>query len=213
MEQSTRSNQFSLPDALSFGFSALFKNFFPILGLLAALVGGFFLIWVLGILGGVVGVFTTLLMPIHLVWYAIAMSLLLLLSGIVLSIAYIKGMLQIHDYHKVTWNQLLTGINWFNALFGLLIFILGMGIGFILLVIPGYIFVTRYYFFPYLLLENYGSIGDCFGQAARLSKGIRWKLFFLTIMQSFLGSLIILLPALTLTNMHMYRELQGKAQK
>lgn len=210
MKEKSNSNHFSLADALSYGFSTFFKRFLPIFKLACALLSGwllFILIVGMGNLSNLINIstpFTSLFSFLHII------AILFLFFSFITIIAYIKGMLQIHDNGTIIWNKLLTDINWLKVICGMLIFSMLAIIFTAFFIIPVYIFVIRYYFFPYLLIENFGSIGDCFHEAARMSKGIRWKLFALFLIQSFLDSFIVIVPALTLANVWLYRKIQNK---
>ncbi|HEX7042563.1 MAG TPA: hypothetical protein VF189_04915, partial [Patescibacteria group bacterium] len=56
-------------------------------------------------------------------------------------------------------------------------------VGFILLIFPGIYFFTKYYFAIYIYIDKKGSIKEAFEESAKLTKGIKMRLFYLSILQ------------------------------
>jgi hypothetical protein len=70
-------------------------------------------------------------------------------------------------------------------------FLVGLGVvaGFILLIVPGFMWLTRWYVFaPVCVVEQKGPLGSM-KRSAELTKGSRWKLFAIFIIIMLVGSL------------------------
>lgn len=74
-----------------------------------------------------------------------------------------------------------------NILFGLLV-----AFGFILLIIPGFYFMLKYMFVPYLIVDKEMTVGDAFKRSAEITKGKKPMLFFYMIGLSIFAALGVL---------------------
>lgn len=102
-----------------------------------------------------------------------------------------------------------------NLLFGLM-----MTVGILLFIIPGIYLGLKYWFTPYIFVDN-PKIGiiEAFKESARITKGVKWKLFLLGILQTLImlaGVLALLVgsaiavPINYLSDIYVYRKLSAK---
>ncbi|HEX7042408.1 MAG TPA: hypothetical protein VF189_04100, partial [Patescibacteria group bacterium] len=94
-----------------------------------------------------------------------------------------------------------------------------IGVGFLLFIFPGIYFFTKYYFVSYIYVDKKGSIKEAFEESAKLTKGIKMRLFYLSILQllimlggvlTLVVGLFVALPLNSLSDFYIYRKLLKK---
>ncbi|HYD93092.1 MAG TPA: DUF975 family protein [Candidatus Paceibacterota bacterium] len=97
-----------------------------------------------------------------------------------------------------------------------LLLLLIVGIGFLLLIVPGLILAMMFFFAGYLVVDRGLNPIAALKESYRLTKGNRWKLFLLTLavaglailgMIPLLLGLLIVVPVTGLASVHAYRTL------
>lgn len=93
--------------------------------------------------------------------------------------------------------------------------------GFLLLIVPGLIWLVSYWFFPYALIDGERGAKAAFAEAKRISKGVRGHLFLLILVSGILNiagvlayfvGLFITIPVTVLAAAHVYRILQKRLE-
>ena len=79
----------------------------------------------------------------------------------------------IGDFFKIGFGK------FFESLGASILYILGITIGFIILIIPGIYFLVGWFYVPYLILDKNASVGEAFTESMRLvhNKSGWWKTF------------------------------------
>lgn len=153
------------------------------------------------------------------------------LAGVILSIlgyaiqllfglGLISVSLKMYDGEKPSYKELyLHGTLFWQYLGVTVIYSLAMLVGFILLVIPGIWVTCTYFFAPYVLFEKKIGIKEAFKESARLTKGNKWKifgLFIINILLSLLGfvvfgvGLLVTMPLTLMAYVYVYKQLSTK---
>jgi len=95
-----------------------------------------------------------------------------------------------------------------------------VGVGLILLIVPGIIWSLRYLFVPYLIMERKLSPFEALKESARITYGHKWQLLGLlglTMLINILGAILLLvgllvsIPVSALAMVHAYRTLSATA--
>jgi len=143
------------------------------------------------------------------------------LLGFVVSIYADIGMrsfaLKAHDEPEAVELDDLIHLHTFWRYLGMnILFIVGVVIGFILLIVPGIILAIGWSFAPYLVIEQGAGPVDALKRSWELTKGNRWTLFLLGLALigiNILGfcavfvGLLVTLPVTTFAGVHAYRTL------
>lgn len=104
----------------------------------------------------------------------------------------------------------------------LIIFGIGTFVGILLVIIPGCIFLSVYYFYTYGILDKKMTIIESFKFSARLTKGVRLKLFGILFLLglfnlvgffAFFVGLLITYPISLLCISHIYEKLSLESHK
>jgi len=134
-------------------------------------------------------------------------------------IGYIKILLKLYDgeevnprdifgYHNLLWNFLLQSI-----LYGVIVIV-----GFILLIIPGIIFIIKYGYASYFVIDQNMKPIDAMKASSRITYGNKWKiaLFGICILAAnilggllFVVCLLVTMPLTALASIHVFRILSG----
>ncbi len=120
------------------------------------------------------------------------------------------------DVHKASFNDLWNPVPFLRYLGVSVLLAIILGIGFVLLIIPGIILMLVFFFSGYLVIDtNIGPVASL-KESARLTKGNRWKLFLLVLAMTllfilgmipvFLG-LLVTAPVIAIAGIHAYRTL------
>ncbi len=199
-------NRFSKKEALKFGWH-VFKNNtkFFISVLLIIIIISF------------VGSRLTNFFEKYSFFVSFLISLIVFALIILMNIGFIKILLKLHDQEKPEISDLFNHYNLFPKYFvAILIYSLIVLLGLIFLIIPGVIFLIKYYFVEYFVVDKgYGPI-QALRQAAKIIKG-NWLNFFvfllilllinlLTIFTLFLG-LFVTIPVTSMAIAYAYRKL------
>jgi len=101
-----------------------------------------------------------------------------------------------------------------NIVYGLIVCV-----GLLLFIVPGFIWMVSYWFFPYVLIDKELGVWVALSEAKRISKDVRWELFkFMMVMGAlniagvltFFVGLFITIPITAVATAHVYRQLVNK---
>lgn len=105
--------------------------------------------------------------------------LVMMLVQALIKIAWTTITLDIVDGKTAGWADAKTNVHlWWKFVLGNILYGIIVNIGFLLLIIPGIYFATKYQFFTFALIDNKDlGIWDAFKESARVTNGAKWKLF------------------------------------
>lgn len=206
--------RFSVSNALQTGFKLTIDNAFLLifktnLLIIGLFVGGFILSMPL--------LFLTMKLPIM----PFIIFLAWLFFYLAIELGYIKMTLNIYDFGIGTTNMLFSCFNIvFIYLIASLLYWVAVGIGFVLLIIPGIYFMLRLQFFPYFLIDKQAGIFDSLSKSWDLTQSATGDLFILFIVllaAKALGALIIFGSLLAIPFAHIamasaYRQLLASSK-
>jgi len=75
--------------------------------------------------------------------------------------------------------------NYWNALIGRVLVSIIIGLGFLILIVPGIIFACRLAFVPYLIIDRKMDVMEALGKSWEMTKGYGWQIFFMGIIAFF----------------------------
>ncbi|MDB5266896.1 MAG: hypothetical protein JWN89_711 [Parcubacteria group bacterium] len=145
-------------------------------------------------------------------------SILLFVLALFLQIGFMKSLLKIEEGQEPRWKDLVDHadllIRFFvaNLLYGILV-----GVGLVLLVIPGVYFMVKYLFVPLLTIDKKLGIKEAFKESARMTEGVKWKLIgflLVLVLANILGAvvfvvgLLVSVPVSALAYIHVYKKLR-----
>lgn len=152
------------------------------------------------------------------------LSLLLSLGVKVLGLLYILGLMKagllICENKKPRMVTLISEYRLLPRFIGgAFLYACGVGIGLILLVVPGIIWSIQYRFFPFFMLEDDKGVFDALKASSQMTEGLIWKLFVFylcLITINIVGALFFLvgifatIPVSLLATVHVYKKLSSK---
>ncbi len=215
---------FSISEALKFGFNTFFNNFrlfleanFFFVGLYVAM----YLIYALALyLRGNFTVSALSFSPVESMTaglFALMASYSLLFF--ILKEYYIFQMIRyglaLYDGQPVHWKSALEAKNFFSFFGARCLFFLKCLLGFLLFFIPGIYIYCRYFFTGFPIIEGKALTAHEDTQSAQeVTKGVRWKIFWFHVINSVLMGLVaitiigtLLIPIFILSTVHVYRTL------
>lgn len=151
-----------------------------------------------------------------------ALSFVISLAGWVAQMTTSLGLigvaLKIHDKKKTAYSDL---FKYFNLtipyLFASIIYSVIVITGLILLIIPGIIWSIKFQYFTYLMVDRKMGPIQALKESAKITKGVKWNLFFLKIIIGviniigalFLGiGLLVTIPIGIMAEAYVYRKLK-----
>lgn len=186
---------FSIREAISFGFRFFFKHFEIYCALLLISVLPFFL-----------NIFLLRPENIRLTFFLILLNLIIYY---LVSIAYRQVTLQLIHHGTISKNQILpSGLVIFKFLVAYyLMYHSIIAIGAIFLIIPGIYFLVKYEFVGLLIIDKNSSIIESFTKSSLLTYGCKWKLFFFNLLSILFALIPILYPFYIIAQIHVYNKL------
>ncbi len=139
---------------------------------------------------------------------------------IVALIGLVKISLKLYDNEKAKVSDIFSHYRlFFKYLIASIVYALIVLVGLILLIVPGIIFMLKYYFFDYFVVDKgYGPI-EALKKSAEITKGNRLNLFMFILLILFINilgmffffiGLIITIPITILATAFVYRKLSEK---
>ena len=146
------------------------------------------------LIGGLSWILDDLRTNIGGVWLIAGSIILEVAVGFLALISYLHALLKIARGQLLKWSDIVGGwgktVQFFVAM---IILFFAVGIGFLLLIVPGIYLSLRYSQVAYAVLDGKGILGS-FKYSALITKGVKWKLFLLWLVLgilSFVGSILI----------------------
>ena len=161
---------FNVGDAISYGWTAYWKNAGPMV--LITLV-----IFVVQLLISIVGSGTNGAAA------RVVLQLLSFVVGIVLAMGLIRASLAVCEGRKPEVSMLLQTDGFFNYLVAAILFGIAVFFGLVLCIIPGIIVAVVFHYFGYAIVQQpeLGAV-DALKRSAEITKGYRWQLFGLALL-------------------------------
>ncbi len=105
------------------------------------------------------------------------LSIVAAVLSILVSIGTLVITLKVCDGQPVTYGDLFARRDlFFRYLWGNLLYALIVALGFVLLIVPGFIFLIRYQFVPYLIVDRGAGASEALRMSAKLTDGVKWSL-------------------------------------
>jgi len=182
-------NDFSIDEALRFGWEKMKKYIWVYLGILAIIFA------ISYIFGGVEALLANIhIANLHQV-LVVLLNVLSFVASTIISIGLFKFTLKIVDGKKMSFTDIYSHYKYFwNYLGGEILYGLLVLAGFVLLIFPGVYWAIKYRFVPFLIVDQDMSIGESFKKSAEMTKGNKWTMFGF----SFVLKIVILLGFLAL---------------
>lgn len=151
----------------------------------------------------------------------IIISIATTIFRIIFDIGLINIALKINDKQKVEVEDLYSKYNLIlKYLIASILYGLMVGLGLILLIIPGIYLALRFQFFSYLIIDkNLGPI-EALKQSSKMTRGVKLQLLLFGIVSGLINmvgvlalivGLILTLPTTAIAQAHVYRKLLAKA--
>jgi uncharacterized membrane protein len=150
-------------------------------------------------------------------FFFVLINLVSYVINALLTLGLIAISLKIIRKQEATWKDLIGYSNILAAYIGAsILFGIGVFFGMLLLIVPGCIFLTVYSFYVYGLVDKKLKIMESFKHSARITKGVRWKLFGLCILLGlfnvvgflfFFVGILFTYPITLLVVAHVYQKL------
>jgi uncharacterized membrane protein len=221
-------SKFSIEEAIGFGWSTVKKSWTT---LIPAVIGLYFVSSLINKLisrGGTNALYTDGGFQVQNILSNLSGSLLTTIVSVIFSALVFKVCLQYVDGKATDFSTLFDGITpelLVKIIFASILFNIGLGIGLVLLVIPGIYFALRYSMVTYVIIDKNAGIKEAFDESARLTEGVKIQLIIfgiscllvclLGLIALFVG-LFVAIPVVSVAAAHVYRQLTktvGKAPK
>jgi uncharacterized membrane protein len=195
--------EFTIDNALSYGWDAMKANFVLFLGILV----------IMGFVQAVPYIFERIEMMFFVLFVvSLAISLILYLG-------FYQVLLDLFDRKKTSFETLFSRAQMFpdylvaSVLYGLIVFA-----GLILLIVPGIIWAIKYQFYGYYIVDKKMGPREALRASGNVTKGYKWSLFGLTLaclginilgaLALFVG-LFVSIPVTVMACTYAYRTLDG----
>lgn len=207
MDTQIKGKRFSKDEAIRFGWKAMRENLgFFILFLIASwLISSFF--------SGFAGLFEERIPLFSLLFYAGYIFV-----AVAINIISIKIALRLCDGRSLVLSEVLqfTAPQFFRFLGGYVLYTLLVTAGLILFVVPGVIWMVKYEYVIYLIIDRDMDIGEAFKKSGEITAGVKWELFAFLIVLGliniagalcFLVGLFATIPTSMVAMAYVYRKL------
>ncbi|MEK7558821.1 MAG: hypothetical protein AAB521_00780 [Patescibacteria group bacterium] len=208
--KTTSAKSFSISEALRYGFNFFKANLVTFIKL-----GGVLL--VINILSNMV---TEALKgsALSLIWGLISFAISLLVQ-----IGSIKIVLDLYDKKQLNFSHLYSHSSLFLRYLGAsILYVIAVGIGFILLIIPGIYLAIKWQFYSFLIVDKNMGIMESFKKSSAMTEGVKWKLFLFALalaVINILGALVLVvglivtIPTTVMATIYIYRKLLSHHSK
>ncbi len=197
---------FSIDEALRFGWNTMKTNFWFFFGILVAMIAAIYIPYALAVVADRLS--SGLAFLFYVVSYVIAM---------IVNIGLIRIVLKLVDGEKPDFADLFRfqGFFW-RYLGGSLLMALIVSVGVMLFVIPGIIWAIVFQFYGWLIIDKNLGIMDALSHSLKITKTVRWKLLGFGVLLgliNYLGILVFVvglfatIPTTMVSYAHVYRKL------
>lgn len=150
-------------------------------------------------------------------------GLVFVVIGAVIQMGFIKIAIKIHDNQGAEFSDLFSTfhliLKYFIAsiLYGVIV-----GIGLFLFIVPGIIWLIKFVFYDYLIVDKELGPLDSMRKSSELTKGVKWQLFvfFLLVLLVNMGGALIFfvgllftIPATSIATVYVYRKLLARIKE
>jgi uncharacterized membrane protein len=201
--------RFSKREAIEFGWRTTRANFglFIVFLLVSLLAGSFF--------SGFAGLFEKRLPLFSLVFNIgyIFLTIAINIIGIKIALKFCDN-----DEREITQVISFTPSLFLKFTGGYILYSLLVAAGFILLIVPGVIWLVKYQYVIYFIADRDKEIGEAFKKSADITMGVKWELFAFLILLSlinllgvicFFVGLLVTIPVTMVAMAYVYRKLSG----
>lgn len=201
--------RFSKREAIEFGWRTMRANLglFIVFMLISLLAGSFF--------SGFAGLFEK-----RLPLFSIIFNVGYIFLTIAINIVGIKIALKFCDNDEREIAQVIsfTPSLYLRFAGGYILYSLLVAAGFVLLIVPGVIWMVKYQYVIYFIADKDTEIGDAFKRSAEITNGVKWELFAFLILLSlinlagvicFFVGLLVTIPVTMVAMAFVYRKLSG----
>ncbi len=146
-----------------------------------------------------------------------------ILADMIIALGLTKIALKITIGEAVAFDDIFSATHLFFSYIGAaILYILIVLGGFLLLVVPGVLWLISYWLYPYVLIDKENGAFAALSEAKRISKGSRWLLgqfMFVSGILNLAGALLffiglfITIPITTVAAAHIYRALQKRTEQ
>lgn len=145
-----------------------------------------------------------------------------ILADLIIALGLVKIGLKITAGEPIAFDDIFSATHLFFSYIGALILYMLIVIGgFLLLIVPGLLWLASYWLFPYVLVDKENGIFAALLEAKRISKGARWHICLFMLVSGilniagaliFLVGLFITIPLTSSATAYIYRILQKRAE-
>ncbi len=209
MEAHVEKKSFSIKEAVKFGWNKMRENlgFFIIFLVVCFLVNFFFETFA--------GLFEERL-PI----FSLLFSIGGVLASFLISFVSIRIALNICDGAALKVSELFQFPlrRFLRFILGNILYILLVAAGFMLLIVPGLIWMIKYQYVQYLIVDKDSPVGEAFSESGRITSGVKWPLFWFAMLLGliniagalfFLVGLFVTIPTTIVAVAYVYRKLSS----
>lgn len=173
-----------------------------------------------GYLVGLVILLFVASMVLNVVSTAPVIGFILAIAGqVILNMGTVHITLSLANGQKRSYKELFTTVKPFWPFLGAsLLVALIVGVGLVLLVVPGIVLGLTLQFYSYLIIDKHLGLVDSLKESARITKGHKWKLFWLMIILAIVNiigvlifgiGLLVSVPMSMMVMVHVYQRLVG----
>ncbi len=147
--------------------------------------------------------------------FSIIFSIIAAVISVLMSIGTLAITLKVCDGQPVTYGDLFARRDlFFRYLWGNLLYALIVALGFVLLIVPGFIFLIKYQFVPYLIVDRGAGASEALKMSAKLTAGVKLRLYLFSLALAgvaILGALalgvgvVVAVPVILMASVYMYR--------
>ncbi len=202
---------FSISEAVGFGWDTMKSNIGFFIGLLI----------VVGLIENVPG-FIAITLEADSPLLATIINIASLVLSMIIGMGLIEISLKFCDGEKGELSDLFSCYPlFFNYLIGSIIYWLIIMVGLILLIIPGIIWAIQFQYYSYLIIDRGLGPIDALKKSSKITKGVKWDLFILSIVLmviNLLGLLCLLvglfatIPTTMIATAFVYRKLLAQTE-
>ena len=199
--------KFSKKEALAFGWEATTNNFVFFLGLIALFVAFSFSVSYIGDLFEQGGILLG----------SLVIFIIGIIGGTILEMGILLITLELYDRKKPYYKDILIPKQYLlRYLIAKIAYTLVIIAGFILLIIPGFIWGIKYSFVRYLIVDKGMSIKEAFAESSRITSGSKWNIFWLSLLMALINivgvlalgvGLLLSIPVTIMAFTYAYRKL------
>jgi len=116
-------------------------------------------------------------------------ALAMILTNLIFRMGHLKLKIDAARGNELDYKTILSQVNYkkaFRLSVATFLAALLTGIGFLLLIVPGFIFLYKFILIPYVIVEEDTGILEAFKRSSKLTKGVRFKLFLFSIVIFFM---------------------------